>query len=143
MNLNEYQKAHGIKRIDFSKVKRSGKNPTYAENILVCPYCDGNIEYDSYDEEEILSGTTYECPHCGKQFYAEGEVTTISTTCKPIEDVIMDRQKHIEANYRDMDDCDAKGMDFYENQRASRELHMYNEYGRPFFENAAIDIEVD
>ncbi len=143
MTLKEYQEARGIKRIDFNKVKATRKEPTFAENELECPYCNETIDYDSDDEDDILDGTVYECPHCGKQFYAVGEISTVSTVCRTMEDHVLRNQMYIEDNYHLMDAREAQGMDFFNNSKASLELSMFNNFALPLFENAAMDKDED
>lgn len=104
MNLSEFQKKHGIKRIDFSKVKPSEHETEYDTDKLVCPYCGEKIQYESEETDSILQGTPYQCPECEKWFYAEGEVR-IDTTCTPIEDKVLDSHTMycIEQSYEYMD----------------------------------------
>ncbi len=138
MNLSEYQLINGIRRINFDELKPTGIDESIAENILVCPYCNESIEYDKYEEDDIVNGTEYQCPCCNKWFYAEGEVS-ITTTCRPIEDKIIFSRKYIEAMYRNMDTDDALGRDFSENNFSNKELYVYQHYAKPLFENESID----
>ena len=38
MNLKEFQKKYGIRRIDFEEVEPTDYEKQYAEDKLVCPY---------------------------------------------------------------------------------------------------------
>lgn len=135
MNLEDFQKKYGIRRIDFNKVKPTNLNPEYAEDALICPYCKNTVHYDSEDINDILDGTPYQCPHCEKRFYAEGELI-VNTTCTPIEDKVLDvfTQKCIEDTYTYMDECDSKGCE-RDNPYGCVEYELYKQYAEPLFEN--------
>ena len=135
MNLKEFQKKYGIRRIDFSKIKPTNLDSEYAEDELICPYCKNTVHYDSEDVNDILVGTPYQCPHCEKRFHAEGE-TTIKTTCTPIEDKVLDdfTRKYIEDTYSYMDECDSKGCE-WDNPYGCVEYELYKKYAEPLFEN--------
>ena len=57
--LKEYQKMHGIKRIDFSKVELSGLPEQESIDELVCPYCESTFDYESEYIDDILGGTKW------------------------------------------------------------------------------------
>ena len=134
MNLAEYQKRYGIQRIDFNKVHRSGLEETYANDKMICPYCQSEIEYEGEETEDVIKGTPYQCFNCGKWFYAEGEVT-IDVTCTPMEDAVIDNRLHIERGYEHIDKCEEKGMDFPEKAYGFVEWENYYNWERPLREN--------
>lgn len=140
MNLSEFQKKHSIKRIDFSKVKPSGRETEYDTDKLVCPYCGEEIEYESEEIDDILKGESYQCPECEKWFYASGEVS-IDTVCTPMEDAVLERRFYIEDTYQYMDECVKKGLDLPERRCGIAEWETYAAYARPLLENMKIDKE--
>ena len=64
MNLAEFQKLHGIKRIDFDKLHRTDIEEQDDTDRLICPYCGEVIEYEAEDIDDILGGTPMQCPEC-------------------------------------------------------------------------------
>ena len=135
MRLQEVREKHGIKRIDFSKVKRHEEDmEECGSDKLICPYCKKEIEYDGEEIQDILNGESYQCPFCDKWFYAEAEIS-LNTTCTPMEDAVINHRRHIEGSYRHMDECDEKGLDFSENIYRTVEWDVYREFARPLFEN--------
>lgn len=135
MNLKEYQEKYGIKRINFDSIKVD-KDLDEERGIdnLVCPYCGKEFEYESEDIDDILHGATYQCPNCEKWFYAKGEII-IDTTCTPIEQAVLDNRSYIEANYKLIDECEKKGMDFPDYRYGFVEWETYRDWERPLFEN--------
>ena len=139
MNLSEFQKKYGIKRIDFGKVKPSEHETEYDTDRLICPYCGEVIEYGDEEIDDILRGESYQCPECEKRFYASGEVS-IDTTCTPMEDAVLENQNHIEGMYHYMDECDKKGCQ-WDGRYGVVEWETYKEFAEPLFENMRIDAE--
>lgn len=135
MNLAEYQKRFGIRRIDFSKVHRTNIEEQYGNGDLICPYCQERIEYESEETDTIIRGTAWQCPECGKWFYVDAEVT-VNTTCYPMEDAVINNRRYIERSYEHIDECEKKGMIFPERQYGFIEWEMYYEWAKPLFENA-------
>ena len=140
MNLAEYQKKYGIKRIDFSKVERTELDEQYGTDRAICPYCELEFEYEAEDIDDILGGMVMQCPQCEKNFYIEGELT-VDTTCKPMEDAVLDNRRYIEAEYDHGDKCEAKGMEWPEKQIGMVEWETYAKWARPLFENMEKDEE--
>ena len=134
LTLQEFQKLHGIKRINFDKVHPTDLEEQLGSDNLICPYCENKIEYDAEQIEDILHGTSYQCPYCEKWFYAEGEME-INTWCKPMEDAVIDNRRYIEQMYAHMDMCSEKGLLFPENRYGNVEWEKYYEYAMPLFEN--------
>ena len=132
--LKEYQKMHGIKRIDFSKVEPSGLREQESTDELVCPYCESPFDYEAEDIDDILGGTKWQCPHCDKWFFAEGEMS-INTWCKPIEDAVLEHQRHIEDTYAHVDKCVEKGLLFNGDRYGCVEWEAFYDYAMPLFEN--------
>ena len=85
MNLKQFREKFGIKRIDFSKIRKTDLEEQYESDRLRCPYCETVIELYTEDYDDVLKGTSIQCPECEKWFYATGEVS-IETTCTPMED---------------------------------------------------------
>lgn len=143
MNLKEFQKKYGIRRIDFDEVEPTDYEEQYAEDKLICPYCNIKIEYDAEDINDILGGTPYQCPNCEKWFYADGEIS-IDTTCTPMEDKALDGsiKKYIEDTYSYMDKCDSKGCE-WDNPYGCVEYELYKQYAEPLFENMKAGNEND
>lgn len=143
MNLKEFQKKHGIRRIDFDQVEPSDYEEQYAEDELICPYCKTKIKYDVEEINDILDGTPYQCPCCEKWFYAEGEIS-VDTTCTPMEDKVLDgfTKKYIEDTYSYMDKCDSKGCE-WDNPYGCVEYELYKQYSEPLFENMKAGNEND
>lgn len=139
MNLSEFQKKYGIKRIDFSKVKPSGCETEYDTDKLVCPYCGEKINYESEEIDDILKGESYQCPQCEKWFYASGEIS-VDTTCTPMEDAVLEHQYHIEGTYQHMDECDKIGCE-WDNPHGVVEWETYKKFAEPLFKNMRIDKE--
>ena len=138
MNLSEYQKRFGIKRIDFSKVHETDIEEEYGDDILICPYCHEKIEYESEDTDTIIRGTKWQCPNCEKWFYVDAEVT-VNTTCVPIEDAVIDHRRYIEASYEHIDLCEERGMIFPDHRYGFVEWTTYEDWARPLFENMEKD----
>lgn len=138
MNLAEYQKRFGIKRIDFSKVHRTNLEEQYGEDDLICPYCQTRIEYEAEYTDDVIRGTAWRCPECNKWFYVDAEVT-VNTTCYPMEDAAIDHRRYIEHSYEHIDECEKKGMDFPEKQYGFVEWKTYCRWAKPLFENAEQD----
>lgn len=135
MRLQEVIEKHGIKRIDFSKIKRDGEaEEEYGSDNLICPYCKKVFEYDSEEIQDILNGEPYQCPDCYKWFYVEAEMS-LETTCTPMEDAVMRHRRHIEETYAHMDECDKRGLDFSKNVYQTVEWSVYREFAEPLFEN--------
>jgi len=136
MNLSEFQKKYGIKRIDFNKVKPSGHETEYGTDRLICPYCGSDIEYEAEETDSILCGEPYQCPECEKWFYASGEVS-IDTTCTPIEDKVLDRftREYIQDTYKHMDECAKLGCQWDVPPYGVVEWEVYKDYAEPLFEN--------
>ena len=134
MNLAEFQKKFGIRRIDFDRVHRTDLDEEYGDDKLVCPYCGEEIEYESEDIDDVLHGTSWMRPACEKWFYAEGEAT-INVTCTPMEDAVIDNRRHIESTYRYIDECEKRGMNFPDNLYGNAEWEVYNKFAQPLFEN--------
>ena len=134
MNLSQFREKHCIKRIDFSKVKRSGLEDQCETDALRCPYCKALIELCTDDYDEVLRGSSMQCPTCDKWFYATAEIS-IETTCIPISDAVIDNKRHIETTYQYMDECDEKGVDFSGKKYGIVEWEIYKEFARPLFEN--------
>lgn len=134
MTLSEYRQRYGIKRIDFSKLKRSEIEEQYGSDKLICPYCMNPIEYEGEEIDDIISGEPYQCPKCEMWFYAEGELS-LETTCIPMENAVIDRRKHIEDSYAHLDKCEAGGVDFKENRFGNIEWNTYASFARPLLEN--------
>lgn len=139
MRLQEVREKHGIKRIDFSKVHRSKEDlDEYGTDRLICPYCKEEIEYEAEEIQDILKGEPYQCPECEKWFYAEAEMSLL-TTCTPMEDKVIDQRQNIEGTYEHMDKCDAAGCDFSESIYKTVEWSVFTKYARPLFENMEKD----
>lgn len=139
MRLQEVREKHGIKRIDFSKIKRDEEaEEEYGSDKLICPYCKKEIEYNGEEINDIINGESYQCPFCDKWFYAEGEIS-LNTTCTPMEDAVINHRNHIEGTYKHMDECDEKGLDFSKNIYRTVEWDVYREFARPLFENMEDD----
>ena len=134
MNLEEYQKRFGIKRIDFNKVHRTDLEEQYADDEMICPYCEYKIQYEAEDTDAVIRGTAWECPECGKWFYVDAEVT-VNTTCTPMEDAVIDHRRYIESSYDHIDQCEARGMDFPEKQYGFVEWETYYKWAKPLFRN--------
>ena len=132
--LKEYQRMHGIKRIDFSKVELSGLKEREGMDELICPYCETAFDYEAEDIDSILGGTKYQCPHCEKWFFAEGEIS-VNTWCKPMEDAVLERQWHIEDTYRHLDKCAERGLLFDSDRSGCVEWDTFRDYAMPLFEN--------
>lgn len=143
MNLKEFQKKYGIRRIDFDKVELSDFEEEYAEDELICPYCKAKIKYDAEEINDILDGTPYQCSNCEKWFYADGEIS-VDTTCTPIEDKVLEHftKKYIEDTYSYMDECDSKGCE-WDNPYGCVEYELYKQYAEPLFENMKAGNEND
>ena len=143
VSLNEYQVAHGIKRIDFDLVKPTGLEERYAENKLICPYCGSDIYFESEDTQELLNGTNYECPECGKYFRVESDVT-IESYCTPMEDWVLEYcvRSVIENAYRHNDECNAKGLQLdLRRTYGVFEWEIYKDYAEPIFHNMELSAE--
>lgn len=138
MNLSEYQKLYGIKRIDFDKVHRTDIDEEYGDDKLICPYCKHEFEYESEDTGDILNGTSWQCPECEKWFYAEGEAS-ITVTCTPMEDAVIDHKRHIERSYEHIDQCEEAGMKFPKQRYGFVEWEVYQEFAYPLFENEEME----
>ena len=143
VSLKEYQAAHGIKRIDFDRIKPTGLDDCYAEDKLTCPYCSSDIYYESEDIQDLLKGTSYECPECGKYFRVEAE-TTVCSYCTPMEDYVLEDwvRRSIEAAYKHNAECDAKGMQWDLSKRYGVvEWEIYKDYAEPIFHNMELSAE--
>lgn len=140
MRLKQLQERYGIRRIDFNKVKLTGKEEQYASDAMVCPYCGHCNEYEGEETDEILKGTPYQCGECEKWFFAQGEIV-INTTCTPIEDKVLEpfTRRCIEDNYAHMDRCDMCGCE-WDNPFGLVEWETYQKYARPLFENAEKEV---
>ena len=137
MNLQEYQKLHGIKRIDFSKVKPSEHEEEYDTDRIVCPYC-GYTKKIVIDEiHSILLGKPCKCSECEKWFYIHGKAI-LETTCTPMEDYVLRYRKQIEKSYKDVDYC-ARRMTNFPEYKHDIEWENYDKYARPLFENMEIN----
>ena len=134
MTLKEYQEKYGIRRIDFSEVHRSGLEEQYADDELICPYCEKKVELECEDYEDVVRGEPWQCPHCWKWFYTEGYFT-LNTTCTPMEDIVLDHRRHIEGRYAHIDKCEEKGLDWDDGRYGNIEWETYAEYAKPLFEN--------
>lgn len=132
--LKEYQKMHGIKRIDFSKVEPSGLKEQESTDELVCPYCKSPFDYEAEDIDDILGGAKFKCPFCDKWFFAEGEMS-INTWSKPIEDAVLEHQRYIEDTYAYFDKCAEKGLLFDGDRTGCVEWETFKDYAMPLFEN--------
>lgn len=141
MTLEEYHKKYGIKRIDFSRVHETKLETQYASDSLICPYCKGTVEYEFDDVDSILKGTPYQCPHCDKWFFAEGEAS-IDTWCKPMEDAVIALRPYIEDTYNHIDKCIELGLKFDEKEGRGGcvEWEAYARYARPLFENEEMEV---
>ena len=140
-NLLEFIKELGIKRINFDEIEPSECDEQYADDKLICPYCETEIEYLGEETDTILKGVTYQCPDCEKWFRVEAEVT-ISTTCTPLENHLLEPwiRREIEATYKHDDECNEKGLIWDVNKKYSYvEWKTYKEYAEPLFENQKID----
>lgn len=137
MNLSEFQKKYGIKRIDFSKIKPSAHETEYDTDKLVCPYCGEKIQYEGEEIDDILKGESYKCPECEKWFYVEGEIS-IDTYCEPLEDAVLKRKRYIEDIYNYMDKCDRNGCE-WEERYGNVEWETYKKYAEPLFENMKME----
>jgi hypothetical protein len=138
MNLEQFHEKFGIKRIDFSKVKKSNIEKQYGEDELICPYCEATIDFESEDIARILEGEAHQCPHCDKWFYAEGEVR-IDTTCIPMDQAVMEHRISIEQSYSHIDKCIECGLRFDDNRYGNVEWETYYNYAKPYFENLEMD----
>ena len=134
MNLAEYQRKYGIKRIDFADIEPSGLDEQYADDKLICPYCGSEIEYESEDTDIILRGTEWQCVECEKWFYVDADVT-VNTTCTPMEDAVRYNRRYIEDAYRHIDECEKKGMEFPDRRYGFVEWETYQKWAKPLFEN--------
>ena len=134
MNLEQFHKKFGIKRIEFSKVRKSDRETQCESDALRCPYCESIIEYESENTEDILKGTPWQCPLCEKWFYAEGEAS-IDTWCKPMEDAVIEHRRYIEDAYNHVDKCLEHGLLFDDNRYGNVEWETYYNYAKPYFEN--------
>lgn len=134
MNLAEYQDLFGIKRIDFNKVHRTNLNEQYADDEIICPYCESKIWYEAEDTDEIIRGITWECPDCGKWFYVDAEVT-VNTTSYPMEDAVIDNRRYIERSYEHIDECEAHNMEFPKKTYGFVEWETYQKWAKPLFKN--------
>lgn len=133
MTLKEMQEKYNIKRINFDEVKKSECGEEYGYDALVCPYCGYEFNYESEDIDEILGGTTYECPECEKNFFVEGE-QEIKCYCKPMEDAVLENRRYIEDDYKHMDECAERGVT-WESPLGTVEWEVFRKYARPLFEN--------
>ncbi len=140
MTLKEFMEYFSIKRIDFDKVQPTQLSEEYGTDDLICPYCHESIQYEAEDIDDILGGTPYQCPECGKWFYAEGEMS-ISTTSTPIEDIVLNRKSYIQSAYNHMDECDKKGVRFSYRPYGNCEWTTYKNYAEPLFENQEMEEE--
>ena len=143
VSLKEYQAAHGIKRIDFDLVKPTGLEERYAENKLICPYCGSDIDYESEDTQELLNGTNYECPECGKYFRVESDIT-INSCCTPMEDWVREDwvRREIENAYKHDDECNAQGLQLdLRRTYGVVEWEIYKDYAEPIFHNMELSAE--
>ena len=134
MNLKQWQEKFGVKRIDFSKIKPSGKAEQTGDNELICPYCEAVIEYECEETESILKGEAYQCPCCEKWFYASADIT-VNTYCTPMEDAVLDSKRYIQDTYDHVDKCEELGIDWEDKQYGYVEWSVYADYARPLFEN--------
>ena len=137
MTLKEMQEKYNIKRINFDEVKKSGYYEESGCDEIVCPYCGHEFEFEAEDIDDILSGTTYECPECGMNIFVEGE-TSIYTHCKPMEDAVLENKRYIESDYKHMDECADKGCT-WESPIGVVEWEIFKKYARPLFENLEKD----
>lgn len=133
MKLPEFQKKYGIKRIDFGKVHKGEGTEETGSDEIVCPYCGSSWGIEAEDIDECLKGMTVQCGFCDKNFRVEGEVT-ISTTCIPMEDAVLENRKYIESSYKHMDECAKAGCE-WNNAFGVVEWEVYKNYARPLFEN--------
>lgn len=135
MDLQEFQKKYGIKRINFDEVKSSGYDVEYGTDELICPYCGEEIYFEYTEVDDILNGSPYQCPGCEKWFYASGEVS-IHTTCTPIEDKVLDgfTRSCITGTYKHMDECAKCGCQ-WDSPKGVVEYETYKQYAEPLFEN--------
>ena len=48
-------------------------------DMVVCPYCYGEMPFDSSDFDDLLDfeDEEYQCGHCGKNFLVDGDVEFI------------------------------------------------------------------
>lgn len=137
MNLEQFHEKFGIKRIDFSKVRKTGLETQYGSDNLICPYCEKTFEYDAEEIDDILGGESYQCPFCEKWFYAKGEAS-IDTWCTPMEEAVIEHQRHIQQTYDHIDDCLDHGLRFDDNRCGNVEWEVYAEYARPYFKNLEV-----
>lgn len=138
LTLEQFQEKYRIKRIDFNKVKDCEEDTQYGSDRLICPYCEGEFEYESEEIQDILGGEPYQCPCCEKWFYVEGEVS-IDTYCYPMEKAVLEHRSSIEGSYKHMDECAEKGLLFEPNRYGIVEWEVYSEFARPYFENIEKD----
>ena len=134
MNLKEYQRLFGIKRIDFGKIHRTNLEEECASDEIICPYCKCKIQYEAEETDEIIRGTAWKCPECEKWFYVSAEVT-VDTTSVPMEDAVIDHRKYIERSYSHIDECEAHGMNFPTKACGFVEYEVYQKWAKPLFEN--------
>lgn len=141
MNLKQFQEKYHIRRIDFDKVKPSGKATQYGTDELICPYCDQHDFCELEDWEDYLNGTPYQCNNCGKYFYVNAELS-INTTCVPVEEIVLAplTRKEIENRYEHMDICDKKGCE-WDKPQGVVEYETYKQYAEPLFENMKVGDE--
>lgn len=67
------------------------ENEHFAEDTIICPYCD--YEYEDYDACEYeCSEDEIECPECGKKFDLEVRVTTEYSTKRSLCEMPEDYQ---------------------------------------------------
>ena len=138
MNLKQWQEKFGVKRIDFTKIQPSGKAEQMADDKLICPYCENEIEYECEETDDIIKGTTYQCPHCEKWFYASADIT-VNTYSTPMEDAVLQSRRYIEETYKHVDSCEALGIDWEDKQYGYVEWSVYADYAKPLFENMEKD----
>lgn len=141
MKLKELQEKYHIRRIDFNQIKPADYVVKYASDILICPYCNAENEYEAEEIDEILRGTPVRCCECDKWFYAEGMVT-VDTECTPIEAKVLEGwvRRNIEEGYKHMDIC-AEGGCEWGSPFGVVEYELYKHYAEPLFENMEIDKE--
>ena len=134
MTLKQWQDKFGVKRIDFTTVKPSGLDYQCGEDVLICPYCETEVEYESEETEDIIKGEPYQCPECGKWFYAEADIT-VNTYCSPMEETVLQHRRYIQDTYDYVDKCEALGTEWPDTRYGLVEWNVYDEYARPYFAN--------
>lgn len=137
LNLKQFQEKFGIKRIDFSEIKKTGLERRYGTDELICPYCGTKNALESEHYDDVLHGTAWQCWNCDKYFYVTADVS-IDTYCEPLEDAIKDTwiEREIRNTYDHCDKCEEAGLKYPENNPYGFvEWHTFKDYAEPLFSN--------